>query len=125
MRTALFTIAAAASALTFAAPASAQWFPQPRGYGYGYYNHGVVNQLGQRINQLQRHIAVLDNRDIITEREARRLRNQSRDLERRLWVSARNGLSQREAYTLHNRMQRLEYQLHRDARDGRRYYRRW
>jgi predicted RNase H-like nuclease (RuvC/YqgF family) len=122
MRTALVTIAAAASALAFAAPASAQWYPQPRGYAYGYqYNYGHVRSLQARINMLQRHIARLDSRDIITEREARRLRVESRDLERRLHRAARYGLHPREAYAMHNRIERLEYRIFRDARDGRRW----
>lgn len=123
MRTALLSIAAAASAVAFATPASAQWWPQPQGYGYGYhYNYGHVRSLQARVNNLQRHIRHLDNRDIISEREARRLRNQSRDLERRLYYSARNGLTPREAYAIQTRIQRLEYRLQRDAWDGRRHY---
>ena len=120
MRTALLTIAAAASAVAFATPASAQWYPQPRGHAYGYYDHGAARQLHARINHIQRQIAHLDNRDIITEREARRLRDQSRDIERRLYRSARNGLTGRELSSIHNRMQRLEQRIWRDANDGNR-----
>ena len=124
MRTALLTIAAAASAFALAAPASAQWYPQPApyGYGYGYQNgYGHVRSLQARLNWMQRHVAMLDNRDIITEREARRLRSESRQIERRLYRASRYGLHPREAYDIQRRIQRLEYLIHRDARDGRRW----
>ena len=45
MRKLLITIATAASALAVAAPASAQYLPQPRGYAYGYNNYGHVRAL--------------------------------------------------------------------------------
>lgn len=124
MRTALLTLAAAGSALALATPAAAQWYPQPHygyGYGYGYNNYGHVRSLAARVNNLQRHISRLDNRDIVTEREARRLHSEARDIERRLFRASRNGLSQREAYLIQNRIQRLEYRIGRDARDGRRW----
>ena len=92
MRKVLISIAAAASALAMASPASAQYFPVrqyipvPHGYAYGYHNnYGQVRALQSRINYIQHQINRLDSRDIITEREARRLRNESRALEHRLW----------------------------------------
>lgn len=123
MRKFVIAAALAASALTAAAPAAAQWYPpQPPGYGYGYHgNYGQVRRLQVRVDQLQRQIAWLDRRDILSEREARRLRDESRDLERRLRYSARNGLSGREAYSIERRIQRLEYRIHREANDGNRY----
>ena len=67
MRTVLLTLAAAGSALALATPASAQWYPQPHyGYAYGHqYNYGHVRSLHARVNNLQRHIARLDNRERI------------------------------------------------------------
>ena len=119
MRKCIVTAALAASALTAAAPAAAQWYPpQPQGYGYGYHNYGQVRRLQVRIDQLQRQIARLDSRDILSEREARRLRDESRDVERRLRRAARYGLDGREAYSIERRIQRLEYRIHREARDG-------
>ena len=122
MRKVLFTVAAAASALAVAAPASAQYYPAPQGYGYGYNNnYGGVRGLQVRIDRLQQRIAQFDNRDRISEREARRLREESRDIERRLRKSARNGLNQREYASIDYRVRRLEQRIFRDARDGNRY----
>ncbi len=121
MRKVLISLATAASALAFASPAAAQWYPpQPQGYGYGYHNnHGHVRSLQARVDQLQRRIARLDSRDRISEREARRLREQSRQLEYRLHVAARNGLHPQEAYAIEQRLARLEQRIYRDANDGR------
>ena len=122
MRNVLITVAAAASALAVAAPASAQYYPAPQGYGYGYNNnYGGVRGLQVRIDRLQQRIAQFDNRDRISEREARRLREESRDIERRLHRSARNGLNRQEYASITTRVQRLEQRIFRDARDGNRY----
>ena len=122
MRKVLITVAAAASALAVAAPASAQYYPAPQGYGYGYNNnYGGVRGLQVRIDRLQQRIAQFDNRDRISEREARRLREESRDIERRLRKSARNGLNRQEYASITTRIQRLEQRIFRDARDGNRY----
>ena len=77
-----------------------------------------VRSLQARVNQLQRRIERLDGRDRISEREARNLREDARDLERRLFRSSRNGLSPREFANIEQRIQRLEYRLMRDANDG-------
>ena len=122
MRTMIFSVAAAASALAFATPASAQYYPQPQGPAYGYHNNwGHIRSLQVRINNLQRHIARMDRRDFISEREARRLRDDARDLQHRLSRVSRNGLTPREYANVMNRLQRLEARLYRDARDGRRW----
>ena len=138
MRKVLISIAAAASALAMASPASAQYFPVPRyvtqyipvppAYAYGYHNnYGQVRALQSRINYIQHQINRLDSRDIITEREARRLRNESRALEHRLWSAQRYGLHPAESYDVQARIARLEQRLWRDANDGRRwaYVPRW
>lgn len=123
MRKFVIAAAIAASALTAAAPAAAQYYPpQPYGYGYGYHgNWGQVRRLQVRVDQVQRQISVLDRRNILSNREASRLRAESRDIERRLHRAARNGLSGNEAYSVDRRIQRLEYRIQRDARDGNRY----
>ena len=109
MRKVLISFAAAASALAVATPASAQYFPAPQGYGYGYqHNYGQVRRLQVRIDAVQRQINHLDRRNILSEREARRLREDSRDLERRLRVASRYGLNPREGYNVERRLARLE-----------------
>ena len=135
MRKIILTVAAAASALAIATPAAAQYRPAPQpGYGYnngyngnGYTNYrydnryGAVRNLQSRIDRLQQQIARFDGRDRISEREARNLREESRDIEKRLRKSARNGLNQREYASIDYRVQRLEQRIYRDARDGNRY----
>jgi TolA-binding protein len=121
MRKFLISMAVATSALAVAAPASAQ-YAQPQGYGqqgYGYNNnYGQVRVLQARINQIQRQIDQLDRRNILSDREAKRLRNESRDLERRLRGVGRNGLNFRERQNIEVRIARLELQVRREASDG-------
>jgi len=124
MRKFLIAAATAASALAVAAPATAQYYPQPRGNAYGYNNYGQVRSLQARVNQIQRRIEVLDRRNILSNKEARNLRDDARDLERRLYSSGRNGISPREYANIQQRIQRIEYRVMRDANDGNR-NRRW
>ena len=122
MRKVLISLAVAASALTVAAPASAQYYPAaPRGNAYGYNNYGHVRALQARLDQLQRQISRLDQRNILSEREANRLRNDSQNIERQLRYSARNGLNPREADTINYRIARLEQRIQYEARDGNRW----
>ena len=122
MRTFLISLAATASALVVASPASAQYFPAPQGPAYGYHdNYGQIRRLQVRIDQIQRQITHLDRRNVLSDREARRLREDSRELERRLRIAARNGLHPRERYEVERRLARLEQRLWRDARDGNRW----
>ena len=123
MRTLLISLATAASALVVASPAAAQYYPyppQPQGNAYGYYNnYGQIRRLQVRIDRLQQQINRLDRRDRVTEREARKLRAESVDIERRLRSAARNGLDPREVALLDRRIVRLEQHIARDVRDGR------
>ena len=122
MRKVLISLAVAASALAVATPASAQYFPVPQGNAYGYqHNYGQVRRLQVRIDQIQRQISQLDRRNILSDREARRLRNESREIERRLRYTSRNGLHPQERYDIEHRIARLEQRLFRDARDGNRW----
>ena len=128
MRKVLILVAVAASALAIAAPASAQYYPAPQGpvngYGYGYgqnNNYGSVRSLQVRIDRLQQRIARFDSRDRIGEKEARRLREESRDIEKRLHRAARYGLNPQEYASVNYRIQRLEQRLYRDANDGNRW----
>lgn len=137
MRNILIPMAAAATSLAFAAPASAQWHPQPRpsygysqGYGYhqgyGYnrgFNLGHARNLQIRIDRIQSEIRQLARYRMISPVEYRRLRNQSRQVERNLRRQMRDGygLTPREAYMIERQIARLEYRMARDMRDGRRY----
>ena len=112
MRKVLISLAAAGSALAFATPAAAQYYPQQQPYGYGYNNnYGQVRALQVRINQLQRQIERLDRRDRVSERAADRLRNEANSIERRLRFTARNGLNPYEANDIHRRISILEQRV--------------
>ena len=123
MRKFIISAALMASTVAVAAPAAAQWAPPaPQGYAYGYHNnYGQVRRLQVRIDQMQRRIVQLDRRNILSNREAGRLRAEARQLEQRLRYASRNGLNQREMYNVERGIQRLEYRIQRDARDGNRY----
>lgn len=122
MRKVLISAALAASTLAVAAPAAAQWAPPaPNGYAYGYNNYGQARRLQVRVDQLQREIRRLDHRNILSNREARRLMDESRGIEYRLRQSAYNGLNYREARDIEYRVARLENRIFREARDGNRY----
>jgi opacity protein-like surface antigen len=120
MRKVLISAAAAVSALAFAAPAAAQWAPAPP-YGNAYGNYGQVRALQVRIDRVQQQINRLDNRNILSGREANRLRGESRQVEQRLRYSARYGLNQREFANIDGQIRRLEGNVWREAndRDGR------
>lgn len=121
MRKVLITVAAAASALAIASPAAAQYYPAPQP-GYGYNNgYGAVRSLQVRIDRIQQRIQRFDARDRISEKEARRLRSESRDIERRLHRAARYGLNPQEHASINYRIQRLEQRFWRDANDGNRW----
>jgi hypothetical protein len=123
MRTLIFSIATAASALAITAPASAQYYPQHQGYGQGYgqnYHHpGFARALDARIDALQRQIKRMDARNVISEREADRLKAESRRLEARLARLARNGFSGGEANSIERGIARLEQRMARFANNGR------
>jgi hypothetical protein len=124
MRKIVISLAAAGAALVVASPAAAQYYPQPQpapyaygnqGYGYnngyGQGNWGMVRSLQVRVDAIQRQINRLDRRDRIGERSADRLRDEARNIERRLHNRARGGLDRREAGDLYYRVQRLEQRV--------------
>ena len=125
MRKFLISAAAAATALTAAAPAAAQWAPPayggqygaPYGNAYGYNNYGQVRRLEARVDQLQREIRRLDQRDILSNREAARLRGQAWDIRNDLRRAAYDGLNGHEAQRFHQRVANLEFRIQREARD--------
>jgi hypothetical protein len=120
MRKFLITAAAAATTLALAAPAAAQWGPQP-GYGYGYNNnYGQVRSLQARVDNLQREIYRLDRRNVLSNREARRLQNEAQSIEYRLRRAGYNGLNYNEQRDIAYRLARLEQNIRYQANDGNR-----
>jgi hypothetical protein len=130
MKKFLISAAIAAGALGLAAPAAAQYAPNygaPYGNAYGHNNnYGQARSLQVRVDRLQREIRQLDRRNILSNREAARLLDDSRDLERRLHRNARDGrgLTWNEMRAVEVRLVRLEQRVIHDARDGNRWSRR-
>ena len=121
MRKFVISLAAAGAALAIASPASAQYYQPgpppvaynaPYGNGYGHQNNfGMVRELQQRLNNVERQINRLDRRDRIRDRSADRLRQEAANLHRRLYDRGRNGLDRREAGDIIYRLQRLEQRV--------------
>jgi len=126
MRVFAFALVIAGSAFAAAAPASAQYAPQPYGNAYGYENNwGQVRSLQQRIDNVERQIRVLDRRNIVRDDRADRLREEARDIERRLHRVTRNGLNPREANEINMRIARLEQRVQYAAANSNGGYRRY
>jgi hypothetical protein len=121
MRKLVFAVAAAGSALAVASPAVAQYYPQSQPYGqgygyngyngYGYNNYGQVQQLQARIDALQNQVRWLDHRNIIRDHSADRLKDEARDIEKRLHRDARYGLNPYELNNIQVRIARLEQRV--------------
>jgi hypothetical protein len=125
MRKVLVSLAAATTALAFASPASAQYYPQPQpqayghsyggqpyGKAYGYNNaYGQVRALQARIDAVQQQIRQLDRRNLIRDGSADRLKDESRNIEKRLRKVGRNGPSGYEMSDIQNRIARLEQRV--------------
>jgi hypothetical protein len=140
MRKFLISATLLASSLAIAAPAAAQvrvtvgtqygngyGYGNPYGYGsqygYGYNNnYGGVRSLQVRLNNLERQINRLDSRNILSEREADRLRWQANAIERQIRQAGYNGLNGYERRNLEIRIARLEQNIRYQANDGNRRY---
>ncbi|HEX2802614.1 MAG TPA: hypothetical protein VHN55_01335 [Sphingomicrobium sp.] len=140
MRTILISLAAAASALVVAAPASAQaWsisvqshgnlgpaygapaYGAPYGYAYGY-NQGA-HQWARQLQQVRMQMHALDRAGRLTRAEERDLRRDINSAERALRNVSRRGVSAYEARVMNQRIARLHYELRRYSdRDYRRGY---
>ncbi len=120
MRKLMISLAAAGTALAFATPAAAQYYPQQSyaygqqygGYnGYGQNNWGQVRALQARLNNVERQINRLDRRNVVRDDRADRLRREANNLERQLHFAARNGLNPYEANNINGRIASLERQV--------------
>jgi hypothetical protein len=119
----LIPVAVAATALTVAAPAAAQYAPRPyngygydRGYGQGF-EGPFAQRLSERVHRVQRQIRDLEYRRLLSPREARYLESEARDLERSIYRDSRNGIQPGEAQRIEERLRRLEYRVQREASD--------
>jgi hypothetical protein len=122
MRKFLISIAAAASTVAFAAPASAQWVAPtyryaPYNYGHGYNVMAFVRAMQARVQHVRGDIRAMQARRIISWSEARKLENEARALERRIYKAPRNGLGPAEARGIENRVRKLERRVALEAQD--------
>lgn len=122
MRKSLISIAASAAALSFAAPATAQWAPpvyryQPYNYGYGYSGVAFARAMADRVQRIRSDIRAMQMRRILSYSEARSLDNEARSIQRRIFRASRNGIQPGEARNVENRIRRLEIRISREASD--------
>jgi hypothetical protein len=121
MRKYLIPLTAAAATMAFAAPASAQWYPQPQPYAqpnaYGnltphaFGNFAGVRGMQARAQNLRMQIRNLDRRNLLTRNQARSLDNQVRTIERQIARSARQRLNVRQYRAMEQRLVRLEMRV--------------
>mgnify|MGYP000160823075 CR=1 FL=1 len=112
----------AALALGAASPTLAQGYP---GRDYpahdqrdrGNFDRGRVEQVRSQINQLQEAVNRNDYRNRISEREARALRNDVRDLRYQFRDFARDGLSNWEFRKLEARIDNIRFRLRGERQD--------
>ena len=122
MRKFMIAAAVAASALTFAAPASAQWAPpvyryNPYNYGYGYSGFAFARTMATRVERIRADIRAMQVRRILSYSEARALDSEARSIQRRIFRASRNGIQPGEARNVENRIRRLEIRISREATD--------
>ena len=115
MRKLMISLAAAGTALAFATPAAAQYYPQQYGAraynGYGNNGWGQVRALQARVDSVEQQIRRLDRRDVIRDDSADRLRDDAQRIENRLHRAARNGLNPYEANDIQARIANLEQRV--------------
>ena len=76
-----------------------------------------ADQIRAQINELQRRVDRSDYRNRISEREARGLRNDVRDLQATFRAYNRNGLNNAEMRTLNHRIDNIRARLRIERRD--------
>jgi hypothetical protein len=120
MRKLMISLAAAGTALAFATPAAAQYYPQQsygqqyggRGYnGYGNNGWGQMRALQARVDSVEDQIRRLDRRNVIRDDSADRMRDDAQRIEKRLHRAARNGLDSYEANDIQARIANLEQRV--------------
>jgi hypothetical protein len=132
MRRLVIAVVASASALGFAAPAAAQWAPpaynhEPSNYGYGFNGSNFARSMQDRVERIRGNIRAMQERRVLSWREARSLEYEASRVQDRIFRASRNGIQPGEARRLDNDIRRLEYRVSREAndRDNRPDYRRY
>ena len=114
MRSFLIASTLVISAAAFAAPASAQYYPDNRGYGYR-----GDDRIDHQLRQIEDRIRRAAERGRITRREAYRLLNMAERIDRLEDRYSRNGLTRWEHSDLRNRVHHLRQQLRFERHDDR------
>lgn len=130
MRKFLIPIVAATSALAVAAPASAQyvrWAPpvyqyNPYNFGYGFNGGNFARSMADRVQRVRNDIRVMHMQGVLSRGEARRLDNQARRLQDRIFRASRFGINPYEARSLENQIFNLQRNVAREANDWDRRY---
>jgi hypothetical protein len=130
MRKFLIPIAAAASTLAFAAPASAQivqWAPpvyqyNPYNFGNGFSGINFARSMESRVQRIRMDIRVMHDRRVLSRGEARSLDRQAENLQRRIYRATRYGINPYEARSLENQIFNLQRRVAREANDWNRRY---
>jgi len=128
MRKLLISLAAAASTLTVAVSASAQWFPQPGPYagGYGDYSTSAAMQEFQaRLQGVRAHVQELGMRGVISPWQVDRFQREADATDRQMWRKARHGLSYGDRISVNERIARLQEAVEMTARGNIGYGRRF
>ena len=122
MRKLLISLAAAASTLCIAAPASAQWYPQPAPYAGGYGGYGGystsagIQEFQIRLQRVRAHIQELGMRGAISPWQAQRFQREADATDRQIWRKARHGLSYGDRMSVNERIARLQQAVEMTAR---------
>lgn len=120
MRKLLVTLATAASALAVAAPASAQYYPEPRGHGYERSVRG--DRLMRSLNAVERirhDLARLASQGRLSRREAASFDRRAVQLGQQLMQFRRTGMSGGDLARFDRRHDRLRQQIRAHAGLGR------
>lgn len=121
MRKILIPLAAAATTLAIASPASAQYYPQPNRYAaphvapyaapYAHNSVALARGMEARVQNLRAQIRGLDRRNLLTRGQARSLDRQALNLQRQIMRNTRYGLNVRERVRLDRQVVRLEQRV--------------
>lgn len=92
------------------------------GYGYNGYGYGVADAnfaatLRSRVQAIRSNIQALKMQRTISPREARRLDNEAKLIERHVYMASRNGIQSYDVRNLELRVQRLERNIAMESSD--------
>lgn len=130
MRKMTASMIAAGLAVGIAAPAAAQYYPQPA-YGSGQYYHQArvpnwlfnfqdqryARMMQDRVQRIRHDIRQMAMMRVLSRGEARSLDMQAQNLQNRIYRYSRSGVSPGEARAIDRQVRRLEERVIREAND--------